>query len=256
MKRKSDILLIAFIITFFFLSPYVYTQNGITAKEIIQKATEKQNGKSSKGVMKMTIVRPDWSREITMKAWSIGTEYYMIYILAPAREKGQVFLKREQDMWNYMPSINRMIKIPPSMMMQSWMGSDFTNDDLVKVSSLVKDYDHSIIGNDTIEGFPCYKIQFDPHPDAPVVWGKIIMWVAEEDLYELKALYYDEDGNQMSKELMSDIKQMGDRKLPSHMEMIPVNKEGEKTVLDMINMEFNIEISEDFFSIQNMKKVR
>ncbi len=163
-----------------------------------------------------------------MKNWSIGTDYYMIYITAPAREKGQVFLKRGMDMWNYMPNINRTIKIPPSMMMQSWMGSDFTNDDLVKVSSMVNDYKHTIIGNDSIEGYDCYKIEFIPHENAAVVWGKIVMWIAKDELYELKALYYDEDGKLINKELMSDIKQMGDRKLPSHMEMIPVDKEGQK----------------------------
>lgn len=231
-------------------------QQEVDAKDIVKKATEKLNGKTSKGTMKMTVERPDWSREIEMKSWSIGTEYYMIYIISPAREKGQVFLKRQQDMWNYMPNINRTIKIPPSMMMQSWMGSDFTNDDLVKVSSMVKDYNHRITGSDTIQGFDCFKIEFIPHEDAAVVWGKIVMWIAKKELYELKALYYDEEDKLINKELMSNIKQMGDRKLPSHMEMIPVDKEGHKTILDMQEMEFNAPISEDFFSIQNMKRIR
>lgn len=204
----------------------------------------------------MQIVRPTWTREISMKIWSLGTDYYIIYITAPAREKGQVFLKRHEDMWNYLPNIDRMIKIPPSMMMQSWMGSDFTNNDLVKVSSMVDDYTHKLIGNDTIEGFDCYKIQFNPKPDAAVVWGKIILWISKEEYYELKALYYDEDGKLINKEFMSDIKQMGDRKLPSHMEMVPVDKEGQKTVLDFIDMEYNIGLNADFFSIQNMKRVR
>lgn len=234
----------------------IKAQQKLTAKEIVQKATDKLNGKSSRGTMKMQIVRPTWTREISMKIWSLGTDYYIIYITAPAREKGQVFLKRHEDMWNYLPNIDRMIKIPPSMMMQSWMGSDFTNNDLVKVSSMVDDYTHKLIGNDTIEGFDCYKIQFNPKPDAAVVWGKIILWISKEEYYELKALYYDEDGKLINKEFMSDIKQMGDRKLPSHMEMVPVDKEGQKTVLDFIDMEYNIGLNADFFSIQNMKRVR
>ncbi len=226
------------------------------AKEIVQKATDKLNGESSKGKMKMQIIRPSWTREIEMKVWSKGTEYYMIYITAPAREEGQVFLKRDEDMWNYMPNINRMIKIPPSMMMQSWMGSDFTNNDLVKVSSMVEDYEHKITGEEKIEGFKCWIIEFIPKPQAAVVWGKIEMWISKEEMYELKALYYDEAGKLVNKEFMRDVKQMGDRKLPSHMEMIPVDKEGQKTVMDFIDMEFNVEINEDFFSIQNMKRVR
>ncbi|MCF8228983.1 MAG: outer membrane lipoprotein-sorting protein [Bacteroidales bacterium] len=226
------------------------------AKDIVKKATDKLNGESSKGKMSMKIIRPSWTREIEMKVWSLGTEYYMIYITAPAREEGQVFLKRDQDMWNYMPNINRMIKIPPSMMMQSWMGSDFTNNDLVKVSSMVEDYTHKITGQDTIEGFECWIIEFTPKPNAAVVWGKIEMWISKVELYELKALYYDESGKLVNKEFMSDVEQMGDRKLPSHMEMIPVDKEGHKTVMDFVDMEFNVDIGEDFFSIQNMKRVR
>ncbi len=233
-----------------------YSQQKTTAKEVVQKATDKLNGKSSRGTMKMKIIRPTWKREISMKVWSLGTDYYIIYITAPAREEGQVFLKRNEDMWNYMPNIDRMIKIPPSMMMQSWMGSDFTNNDLVKVSSMVDDYTHEIIGNDTIEGYECWKIRFNPKPDAAVVWGKIILWISKEEYYELKALYYDEDGKLINKEFMSDIKQMGDRKLPSHMEMIPVDKEGQKTVLDFIDMEYNVKLKPSFFSIRNMKRVR
>ncbi|MDZ7744056.1 MAG: outer membrane lipoprotein-sorting protein [Bacteroidota bacterium] len=226
------------------------------AREIVRKATDKLNGESSKGIMKMQIIRPTWTREIEMKVWSLGTDYYMIYITAPAREEGQVFLKRSEDMWNYMPNINRMIKIPPSMMMQSWMGSDFTNNDLVKVSSMVDDYTHMIIGEDTLQGYDCRIIEFTPKPNAAVVWGKIEMWISKDELYELKALYYNEDGELVNKELMSEVEQMGDRKLPSHMEMIPVDKKGQKTVMDFIEMEFNVDISEDFFSIQNMKRVR
>ncbi len=234
----------------------IKAQDKVTGKQIVQEATDKLNGKSSKGIMKMKIIRPDWSREITMKSWSLGTKYYMIYILSPASEKGQVFMKRDKDMWHYLPKINNRIKIPPSMMMQSWMGSDFTNDDLVKMSSMVEDYEHTIIGTDTIEGYDCWKIQFDPKPDAAVVWGKIIMWIAKDEYYELKALYYDEDENLVNKEIMSDVKQMGDRKLPGHMEMIPVNKEGKKTVIDIVEMQYNIDITEGFFTVQNMKRVR
>lgn len=100
--------------------------------EIIKKADEKFRGTSSQGEMTMIIQRPTWSREVSMKNWTLGNDYSMIYITAPAKEKGQVFLKRHNEMWNWVPSIERMIKIPPSMMMQSWMGSDFTNDDLVR----------------------------------------------------------------------------------------------------------------------------
>ncbi len=228
----------------------------LTAKEIVQKANDKVNGKTSKGIMKMTIVRPDWSREVEMKLWSKGTDYYIIYITAPVKDKGQVFLKRLNEMWNWMPTISRMIKIPPSMMGQSWMGSDFTNDDLVKMNSIVDDYDHSILGSEEVGGYDCYKIQLIPKPEAAVVWGKIIMWISKKEFYEMKAEYFDEDGNVVNKMTASDIKQFGDRTLPAKMVMVPVDKPGNKTIMETIEMEFNAPIDDGFFSQQNMKMIK
>jgi outer membrane lipoprotein-sorting protein len=240
------------------LMPFIGMTQTLTATEIVQRAQDKANGLSSQGTMKMTIVRPGWSREVTMKSWSLGTDFYMIYITSPARDAGQVFLKRYNDMWNWMPSINRMIKIPPSMMGQSWMGSDFTNDDLVKMNSMVNDYEHTIVGNETVEGYDCYIIQFIPKPDAAVVWGKILFWISKDDYYELKAEYYDEDNNLVNVMTASDIKFMGDRSLPSKMVMIPkdTDKQGNETQLEMTDMKFNVNLTEDFFSQQNMKTIR
>ncbi|RLD31735.1 MAG: outer membrane lipoprotein-sorting protein [Bacteroidetes bacterium] len=228
----------------------------LTAKEIITKADKKNRGETMKGEMTMTIVRPKWERKVSMKMWSKGDKYFMIYITAPAKEKGQVFLKVDKEMWNYVPSISRMIKIPPSMMMQSWMGSDFTNDDLVKQSSIVVDYDHKLLGEETIRDQVCYKIELIPHEDAAVVWGKIISWVTKNGYNLWKSEYYDEDGYLQNREDSYDIKKFGDRELPSRIEMIPADKEGQKTVLEILSSEFNVPIDDSFFSKQNMKKVR
>lgn len=225
-------------------------------KEIVKQADEKFRGTSSSGEMTMTIVRPSWSRTVSLKNWTFGNNYSLIYITAPAKEKGQVFLKRNNEMWNWIPTIQRMVKIPPSMMMQSWMGSDFTNDDLVKESSLVKDYEHKLIGEEKIEGYNCYKVELIPHEDAPVVWGKILMWVSQKELHWLKAEFYDEDGFLINTEILSEIKQMDDRLMPTHLEMIPADKEGHKTILIFKNMKFNIDVKESFFSQQNMKRIR
>ena len=228
----------------------------LSAKQIVEKANEKINGESSRGKMAMTIQRPEWSREVQMKYWSKGRDFYMIYITAPARDEGQVFMKRFNDMWNWMPSINRMIKLPPSMMSQSWMGSDFTNDDLVNMNSIVDDFDHTIIGSDTLQNFECYKIELIPHEDAAVVWGKIYMWISQKEFYELRAEYFDEDGNLVNIMTGSEIRQMGDRKLPAVMTMTPADKPGHKTIMEMVDVEFNVDISDDFFSQQNMKNIR
>ncbi len=225
-------------------------------EEIIRRADEKFRGESSRSEITMIIERPSWSREISMKSWSLGNEYSMIYITAPAKEKGQVFLKRENEMWNWVPTIERMIKIPPSMMMQSWMGSDFTNDDLVRESSLVKDYNHELLGEENLRDYDCYKIELTPKPEAPVVWGKILMWVSKEEYHWLRAEYFDEDENLVNTEILSDIKKMDDRMMPTRLEMIPADEEGHKTIMIFENIEFGIDIEESFFSQQNMRRVR
>ena len=226
------------------------------ALDIIKKADEKSRGQTSQGEMSMTIVRPKWSRTVTMKTWSKGTDYFMIYITAPQKDAGQVFLKRKTDMWNWVPSIERTIKIPPSMMMQSWMGSDFTNDDLVKESSIIKDYTHKLLGTETVREKECYKIELIPKPDAPVVWGKIIAWVTKDEYDLWKALYYDEDGYLVNTQNYFNIKKMDDRSIPTKIEIVPAEKKGQKTLLELNNMKFNKPIDDGFFSEQNMKKIR
>ena len=142
------------------------------------------------------------------------------------------------------------------MMMQSWMGSDFTNDDLVRESSLIKDYQKKLIGEEKIGDYTCYKVELIPHDDAPVVWGKILMWVSKNEYHWLKAEYYDEDGILVNTEIMSDVKMMDNREIPTRLEMIPADKPGQKTIMIFEKMDFDIKIDEAFFSQQNMKKVK
>ena len=228
-----------------------------SATEIIQTADERARGiSSSRGEMKMTIVRPTWSREISIKSWSKGRDYSLMLITAPARDKGAAFLKRDKEIWNWQPSIDRAIKLPPSMMMQSWMGSDFTNDDLVRESSIVKDYEHKLLSHEDVDGYTCYKIELIPKPEAPVVWGKVISWIGKDDFLQLRTEFYDEDGYLVNTMLGKDIKTMGGRLLPSRIEMIPAEEEGKKTVIEQLDIAFDEPIKETFFSIQNMKRVR
>lgn len=228
----------------------------LTALEIITKADEKGRGSSSEQVLTLTIVRPDWSRSLGLKSWSKGVDYSLIYITSPAKEKGQVFLKRQKDMWNWVPSIERMIKIPPSMMTQSWMGSDFTNDDLVKVSSVVVDYTHTLLGKELIRGVNCYKLELIPLPDAAVTWGKLLVWVTVDDLNNWKTEYYDEDMELVNSMNCFDVKLLGDRMIPTRMEIEPANKKGHKTVIEIVSSTFNKPIADSFFSQQNMKSIK
>ena len=225
------------------------------ATEIVRKMDEKMRGESLKAEVTMTIIRPDWSREVTMESWSRGTEYSMILITAPARDEGTAFLKRGNEIWNWVPSVGRTIKMPPSMMMQSWMGSDFTNDDLVRESSAVTDYDHELVGEETIQGYECYKIEMKPKPDAPVVWTRVDVWISKEEYLELKAEFYDEFGELINVMNGMEVKEFDGRMIPSKMEMIPMDEEGYKTILEYRSMEFNENIPQSFFSVQNMRRL-
>lgn len=225
------------------------------AKEIVKKAYERTNGKTSKSYMSMTIVRPTWSRTLEIKSWSKGADYAMIYIVSPAKEKGQVFLKREKEMWNWVPSIRRLIKLPPSMMSQSWMNSDFTNDDLVDQASIVNDYSHKIIGSENINGHDCYIIEMIPDEDAAIVWGKVVTWITKSENNTLKNEYFDEDMKLVQKEEATDIKSMGGKMIPTKFTITPVDKKGQKTILEFKSIAFDIPLEDDFFSQQNMKKV-
>jgi len=226
------------------------------ATEIVKKADELMRAKSSYTEITMNIVKPDWSREMGMKVWALEPDYSMIYITEPARDKGTVTLKRKTEVWNWLPSAQKVIKIPPSMMLQSWMGSDFTNDDLVKESSVIKDYTHKLIGEENIDGLDCYKIQLTPKPDAGVVWGKIIAWIAKDSYLEPKVEYYDEDGFMVKQFIGSNLQKMDGRNIFTHWEMIPEDKPGNKTIMDYNKIQFNIDTIESFYSEQNMKRVR
>ena len=225
------------------------------ATQIVQQAEEKMRGESSRGEMQMKIIRPSWERTISFETWGKGTEYSMTLVTAPAKEEGQIFLKRENELWQYDPTINRMIKLPPSMMSQGWMGSDFSNDDILKESSLSKDYNHKILTEESIDGTEVYKIELMPKEDAAVVWGKIIKWISKDEYLQLKSEYYDVDDYLIKTETASDIKTMGGRVIPSYFEIIPADEEGNKTVLIMEEMEFDIDIDNRFFSQQNMKQL-
>jgi len=228
----------------------------LSATDIVKRADENRRGKSSYSEVKMTIVRPTWTREIGIKSWAKGTEYSLTLITAPAKDKGQAFLKRQKDLWNWQPSISRMIKMSSSVMGQSWMGSDFTNDDMVRESSVVNDYTHKLEKTEKVREFDCYKIILTPKENAAVVWGKVITWISTTDFVEIKSEFYDEDGELVNTMNAYDIKTYGKRRLASRMEIIPADKPNQKTVMTVEKYDFDIAIEDSFFSQQNMQKVK
>ena len=246
-----------FLIIFFMLNGILLSGQRTDATEIVRKADEKFNGeKSSITVMSMTIIRPTWQRTVEFKNWTMGRDYALTLITAPAKDNGQTFLKRGTEMWNWNPAISRLIKLPPSMMSQGWMGSDYTNDDILKESSVVNDYTHEIIGEETIYNRLCYKIKMVAKPEAAVVWGQQIRWIDKKDFLVLRTELFDQEGDLVRTETGAEIKIMDGRAITSRMEIIPAEEPGNKTTVDILEIKFNVPLTETFFSQQKMKSLR
>ncbi|EGR1223446.1 outer membrane lipoprotein-sorting protein [Vibrio parahaemolyticus] len=227
-----------------------------SAFDIVQKSDQAMRGKSSYSEATMEIVRPDWTRSMTMKSWTKGTELSLVLVTAPAKDKGSASLKRHREMWNWVPSIERVIKIAPSMLSQSWMGSDFTNDDLINQSSIVVDYQHALLGNDSFEGDKVWVIEATAKPDAPVVWNKVSLWISQSTYLQRKVEFYDEFDERVNVLTTYDVKELGGRKIATRMEMKPVDKPGNKTIFTTHQAQFDFDINDDFFSQQQMKSLR
>jgi len=226
------------------------------ATEIVRKSDQLMQGDSYISIMTMKIVRPSWDRTITFKSWGKGRDLALTYIQTPAADKGQTFLKRTNEMWTWNPKINRLIKLPPSMLAQGWMGSDYSNDDILKESSIVVDYHHKILKEVKYEGFDCWVIQMNPKEDAAVVWGKVISYIVKGKYFPLKVEYFNEDVDLVKTHLNSDVKQMDDREIPTKTIVQPADEPNKKTVVTIEKMDFNVNLQDKFFSQQNMKRIR
>lgn len=229
---------------------------GQTAKEIIARSEEMMRGKSSEATLIIKTIRPGWSREMRIRAWMKGIEHSMILVTYPARDKGIVFLKRGKEVWNWMPSIEKVIKLPPSMMSQSWMGTDFTNDDLVKESSILIDYTHSFSGDTTIDGRTCYKITLLPKDEAAVVWGRLLTCIDKERLIQLHTRFYDENNQLVNTMNATDVKMMDGRMIPTRMEMVPADKKNQRTEMVYEKVLFDRPIETTFFSTDQMRYLK
>jgi outer membrane lipoprotein-sorting protein len=225
-----------------------------TAREIVSRADSLTRGDTQQGRYEMRIVRPDWERSTTFEFWSEGTEKAFIRVVEPARDRGVGFLKVGREMWNYIPRVNRVIKIPPSMMLQSWMGSDFTNDDLVKESSVVDDYEHTLIGSDTLRGAAAWHVELVPKEGTAVAWDRIQEWIRKEDYVPLKAVYFNERGEITRTMLFTEIRRMGGRLLPTRYDLIEETRPGRRTVLILEDVAFDRPVDERVFSQQNLRR--
>lgn len=230
------------------------TVHAQTAKDIVKKSDDLMRGLKSYAKITMKIQRPEWSRELKMDTWSEGTEKAFIRTLAPAKEKGVTFLKIGREAWNYLPSAERIIKIPPSMMLQSWMGSDFTNDDLVKADSLVVDYTHKIEKEYEKDGIKVWQLLLIPKENAPVVWGKVVLTVRQDNWVTTRCDYFNEDMELVKYFQTSNIQKIEGKFVPMQFTMTNVKKSGHSTTIIYNELTFKPKIGPDTFSKSNLKR--
>jgi outer membrane lipoprotein-sorting protein len=243
----------------FFIFLFLFVSNQLifpqSAEEIIKKAEEAVKGEeTAHGTFKMTIHTPDYSRQLIMEAWWQGNKNSLIITKSPKKEEGNKTLKIGNEMWQYLANTETTIKIPPSMMLQSWNGSNFTNDDLVRESNLEKDYTQKIIAEEKINGNETWKIELTPKPDAPVVWGKLYYWVRKEDYLPALVQYFDERGNMVRYLSYSDVKTFGKSRLPSKWTMYDNTKKDDFTQIEIVDMDFNVKIPARKFSFQELER--
>jgi outer membrane lipoprotein-sorting protein len=224
------------------------------AREIVDRIDQLLRGDSSMGTIEMQIVTTNWQRTLSLQIWSRGTEDALIRVLKPEKEAGTATLKVGNNIWNYLPKVNRTIKIPTSMMMASWMGSHFTNDDLVKESRLIDDYFITISFEGERNGSAIYEFTLTPKPDTASVWGKIVLEVLQESLLPTWQRYYDEDGKLVRELIFADYQVMGGRRIPTRLAMSPLDKPGEQTAIVYHDLAFDVPLSDETFSLRNLER--
>ena len=227
-----------------------------SAREIIDRVDQLMRGESSLARVTMDIRTENWDRSLTLRSWSLGTEHALIRVETPQKEAGTATLRAGQEVWNYLPRVDRTIKVPSSMMMGSWMGSHFTNDDLVKESRLIDDYEIEIEYEGLRDGVDVWEFLLVPLPEAPVVWGKIHYQVMKQDLLPTWARYYDESDELIRTMTFSEYRVMDSRLLPTVMTVESADKPDETTVVRYHEMEFDTGVDEDFFSLRNLRSAR
>lgn len=227
---------------------------GLEVAELIRHIDRLWRGETSQAVMSMTVKTRRYERSMTMEAWSRGKDYSLVLIREPIKDRGIATLKVKENIWNYLPKINRVTKVPSSMMSGSWMGSHFTNDDLVKESTFEDDYDSRISFEGERDGRSIYELTSLPKPDAPVVWGKVVMEIEQQSLAPYRALYYDEEGTLIRTLVFDQAEIIDGRSVPMRLSLQPEDKPDESTVILYRNIVFGVPLAEEFFSLQNLKR--
>lgn len=221
---------------------------------MLARVDDLHRGQSSQGKMTMKVVRENWSRELKLEFWTQGKANTLVRILEPAKEKGTATLRTEGNIWNYLPKVNQVIKIPSSMMGSSWMGSHFTNDDLVKQSRLAEDYEFVQTFSGERDGASVVEITCTPKAGAAVVWGRVVVRVSREDWLPRSIAYFDEDLNLVRTLTFADFRPLGDHSVPRAVRMVPEEPPEEMTEILYEDLSYNVDLPGDWFSLRQLQR--
>jgi hypothetical protein len=244
-STAKRLILRALILALFLPSP----ARALDLHRLIREVEDQYIGRSSHARMTMDVVSEHWERRLEMEAWSLGRDRFLVRILEPPKERGVATLKVGRQVWNYLPRVDRVIKIPPSMMGGAWMGSNITNNDLVKEAHIDEDYDFRL-QEETAE---FWRVEGLPKPDAAVVWGKIVYRIDKTGRVPELVEYFDEKMAKVREIRFDDVRKVQGRDLPMRMTVQPVDKPEERTVLQYRTIEFDLPLKEDFFSLRTLK---
>jgi len=226
-----------------------------TATDIVRDALNHWRGLSSQSEITMIIHRPDWERSMSMESWTEGEKRSLVRVTEPRKDRGNGTLIDDNNMWTFSPKVNRVIKVPSSMMNQSWMGSDFSNKDISRTDDILEQYDHGLLGESELDGLVVYEIESVPHEDAAVVWGREVLFVREDNVL-VEHQFYDQDGKRVKTLRTLEFAEMGGRTVASIQRMEKEETPGEWTEIRLDRVEFDVELGESVFTLSNLRNPR
>ena len=229
--------------------------NNITPRDLIKQAMDHWRGLSSYSEMTMTIHRPDWERSMSMRSWTKGDKTSLVRVTLPKKDAGNGTLTKDNNMWTFAPKVNRIIKVPSSMMSQSWMGSDFSNKDISKSTDIIDQYDHKLLKTEQQDGHLVYLIESIPHEDAAVVWGKEILAI-RDDYILLEQQFWDQDGVLVKTMKTREIKTLGGRTVASIIRMGKIDAPEEWTEMSVQDIQFDQSHADSIFTLSNLRNPR
>jgi len=225
------------------------------AASVVRDAINHWRGLASDGVMTMVIHRPDWERAMTMRAWTKGDDRSLVRVLEPRKDRGNGTLTDDNSMWSFSPKVNRVIKIPSSMMGQSWMGSDFSNKDVARADDIIDEYEHTMLSVEQVDDVTVYEIEAVPHEEAAVVWGREVLRIRADHVV-LTHRFYDQDGELVKTLTSLEIGEMGGRVIALRQRMSKEETPDEWTEIQVDSIDYEVELKDSLFTLSNLRNPR